>query len=150
MHISIKDIYMNTLGKFAIKMGLVSLLSVLPLAAQVDNGVVFSTAFPFYAGSTKLPAGSYKITQADPNADVLQIRSTEGNTSVYVNFMSTDSTEPFGKTTVSFQQYDGTDYLDRVSIEGETDGAMIDPTKAEVKAAAEAKEGDRFTVTSGQ
>jgi hypothetical protein len=141
---------MNTLGKFVIKMGLVSVLSVLPLAAQVDNGVVFATAFSFYAGGTKLPAGSYKITQPDPNADVLQVRSTEGNSSVYVNFMSTDSTKPFGKTTVTFQQYDGTDYLDRVSIEGETDGVMIDPTKAEVKAAAEAKATDRSTVSSGQ
>jgi hypothetical protein len=52
------EIHMTTLGKFVVRVGLLSLLSVLPLAAQVDDGVGFTTAFPFYAGSTKLPAGS--------------------------------------------------------------------------------------------
>jgi hypothetical protein len=46
-------------------MGLLSLLSVLPLAAQIDNGVNFTTSFPFYAGNARMPAGSYKITQSD-------------------------------------------------------------------------------------
>jgi hypothetical protein len=49
-----RDISMHKLGELVVKKGLLSLLSVLSLAAQVDNGADFTTAFPFYAGSTKL------------------------------------------------------------------------------------------------
>ena len=51
---------MNNYGKLVVKMGLLSLLSVMPLAAQVDNnGVVFTAPLPFYAGNVELPAGSF-------------------------------------------------------------------------------------------
>jgi hypothetical protein len=56
---------MKNLSKLVVGMGLLSLLSVMPLAAQIDNGVDFTTSFPFYAGNAKMPAGSYKITQSD-------------------------------------------------------------------------------------
>ena len=141
---------MNRLGKLVTKVGVLSMLSVLPLAAQVENGVEFTTAFPFYAGGTKLPAGSYKITQPDMNARQLLITSYDGKPSVFVNFIPTESIEPSGKSDVSFHRYGTTDYLDRVSIAGETDGIMIDPTKAEVKAAANANAADASTVSSGQ
>jgi hypothetical protein len=141
---------MNTLGKLVMKVGLLSLLSVLPLAAQDDNVVVFKTAFPFYAGKTELPAGSYRITQLDGVVDVLRIENARGTKSVLVNFTPTQSVEPFEKTAVTFRPYGGTDYLDRVSIEGETDGVMIDATKAEEKAAANANVADASAVSSGQ
>ena len=47
---------MNNFGKVLLNMGLLSLLSVMPLAAQIDNGVDFTASFPFYAGDVKLPA----------------------------------------------------------------------------------------------
>ena len=43
--------------------------SALPVLAQIDNGMTFTTAFPFYAGNTKMPAGSYRIAQTDINTD---------------------------------------------------------------------------------
>ena len=46
---------MDNIGKVLLKMGLLSLLSVMPLAAQIDNGVDFTASFPFYAGDVKLP-----------------------------------------------------------------------------------------------
>jgi hypothetical protein len=146
----IKDLYMKTLGKLAISMGFLSLLSVLPIAAQVNNGVAFTTASPFYVGGTKLPAGSYKITQPDMSIDLLRIESTVGTNSVFVNYIPTESSEPFGKSDVTFRLYGGTAYLDRVSIAGDTDGVMIDPTKPEEKAAANANVADRSSVSSGQ
>src|ERR1700689_2291054 len=42
--------FMNNLGKLITKIGLISLLSVLPLTAQVGNGVKFTAPFPFYVG----------------------------------------------------------------------------------------------------
>jgi hypothetical protein len=41
---------MNNVGTVLIKMGLLSLLSVMPLAAQIDNGVDFTASFPFFCG----------------------------------------------------------------------------------------------------
>jgi hypothetical protein len=142
--------YKTKLGKLVVRIGLLSLLSALPLAAQVGDGVDFTTAFAFYAGSTKLPAGLYKITQPDTNVDILRVTSADGTKSAFVNFIRTESVMPYGRSLVTFHQYGGTDYLDRVRMEGETDGEMLDPTKAEVKAAANANVADRSTISSGQ
>ena len=55
---------MHKFGKIVMTMGMLSLLSVMPLAAQVASSavssVVFTAPFPFYAGTVKLPAGSYR------------------------------------------------------------------------------------------
>jgi hypothetical protein len=141
---------MTTLGKFVVRVGLLSLLSVLPLAAQVDDGVGFTTAFPFYAGSVKLPAGSYKIMQPDLTPAVLQIESTDGKTAAFMRFTPTESLQPHGKSAVTFLQYGNTDYLDRVWLAGETDGVRVDPAKPEVKAAANANVFDPSGVSGGQ
>src|SRR6267378_545986 len=70
------------------------LLSVMPLAAQIADGVDFTTSFPFYAGNAKMPAGSYKITQSDMDANILQIRSNDGVHSALVEFIPTRSAQP--------------------------------------------------------
>ncbi len=80
---------MNSAGKLVVKMGLPSLLSVMPLAAQIDNGVDFTTSFPFYAGDTKLVAGQYNVAQPGANADLLLVESTNGAHSVFVDFVLT-------------------------------------------------------------
>jgi hypothetical protein len=146
----IKEIYMTTLGKLVMRVGLLSLLSALPLAAQVDNGVDFTTVFPFYAGSTKLPAGSYKVTQPDLNTKILLIKSSDGSHSVFVDCTPTESVEPHGKSDVTFHKYGDTDYLDRVSIGGETEGVMLEPSNTEMKAAANASLAHRSVVSNRQ
>src|ERR1700712_5466385 len=82
---------MKNVSKLVVRMGLLSLLSVMPLAAQIANGVDFTTSFPFYAGNAKMPAGSYKITQSDMDESVLQIQSTDGLHSALVEFIPTQS-----------------------------------------------------------
>jgi hypothetical protein len=141
---------MTTLGKFVVRLGLLSLVSVLPLAAQVDEGVGFATAFPFYAGSTKLPAGSYKITQPEMNSAVLEIESTDGRTAAFIRFMPTETLKPHGKSAVTFRRYGGADYLDRVWLAGETDGVRLVPTRTEAKAATNANVADGSAVSGGQ
>lgn len=127
---------MNNFGKFVAKMGFLSLLAVMPLAAQIDTAVAFKTAFPFYVGTMEMPAGSYRITQPDMNAYVLQVESTDGRHAGFVDFTPTLSAQPHPQSDVSFQKYGDTDYLSRVSIAGENDGIKVDPTKAETRAAA--------------
>ena len=129
---------MNSLGNLVVRMGLLSLLSVMPLAAQIDNGVNFTTSFPFYAGNAKMPAGSYKITQSDMDESILQIQSNDGLHSALVEFIPTHSAQPHPHSDVTFHKYGDTEYLNRVWVEGQEYGMKVDPTKAETKSAANA------------
>jgi len=49
---------MNRIRKSFIKIGLLSLLSAMPLAAQMDNGVNFSTSFPPFVENCQLGPGT--------------------------------------------------------------------------------------------
>jgi hypothetical protein len=127
---------MKKLSKLVVGMGLLSLLSVLPLAAQILDGVDFTTSFPFYAGNAKLPAGSYKITQSDMDESILQIQSKDGAHSALVEFIPTHSAQSHPHSDVTFHKYGDTEYLNRIWVEGQRYGMKVDPTKAETKAAA--------------
>jgi hypothetical protein len=127
---------MKNFGKVVLKMGLLSLLSVMPLAAQIVNGVDFTTSFPFYAGNAKMPAGSYKITQPDMDESFLQIESIDGAHSAFIDFIPTQSGQPHPHSDVTFHKYGDTEYLNRIWVEGQEYGMKVDPTKAETKAAA--------------
>ena len=50
------------LGKVVASIGLLFLFSVMALSAQMDNGVKFTTTFPFYVGDAEMPAGTYIIS----------------------------------------------------------------------------------------
>ena len=140
---------MNNVKNVLVKMGLLSLLSVMPLAAQMmDNGVTFTAPSPFYAGDVKLPAGNYRVVQPNPDADVLQIENRDDLGSVFVDFEPTESTQPHRNSAVTFEKYGDTDYLDRVWIEGQEYGIKVDPGRVET--AAEANATPRATTAGGQ
>ena len=125
---------MHKFGKLVVTMGTLSLLSVMPLAAQVDNGVVFTATFTFYAGNVKLPAGSYIITEPNASAKIVLIRNIAGTKGEFINFIPTSSLDPQKETDVTFQKYGDTGYLQTLSVKGETDGIEFPRTKAEAKA----------------
>jgi hypothetical protein len=125
---------MDKCGKLVVTMGMLSLLSVMPLAAQVDNGVVFTAPFPFYAGNVKWPAGSYIITKPDANDKIALIRNIARTKGEFLSFIPTTSLHPQKETDVTFQKYGDTGYLQTLSVEGETDGIEFPRTKAEAKA----------------
>jgi hypothetical protein len=129
---------MHKFGKIVGTMGMLSLLSVMPLAAQVANSlvysVVFTAPFPFYAGNVKLPAGSYRITEPIANANVVLIRNIAGTKGELIYFTPTSSLDPQKKNDVIFQKHGDTGYLQALSLEGETDGIEFPRTKAEAKA----------------
>jgi hypothetical protein len=129
---------MKKVSKLVARMGLLFLLSVMPLAAQIVNGVDFTTSFPFYAGNAELPAGSYKITHPDMNTSILQIQSNDGVNSAFVDIIPTHSAQPHSHSDVTFHRYGDTEYLNRIWIEGQEYGMKVDPTKAETNAAANA------------
>jgi hypothetical protein len=129
---------MKSFCKIALATTVLVLGSAFPAMSQIDNGVDFTTSFPFYAGNAKMPAGSYKITQTDVNANELLIQSVDGKYSAFLGFFPTRSDQPHKQSDVTFQKYGSVDYLDRIWVEGQRYGMKVDPTNAEKKAAANA------------
>lgn len=108
-----------------------------PAIAQLDTGgLAFTTSFPFYAQNTKLPAGSYKITQTDVDANMLLIESTDGKYSAFVDFIRTHAEQPHKQSDVTFHKYGSVDYLNRIWVEGQRFGMRLEVTKVEKKVAA--------------
>jgi hypothetical protein len=127
---------MNNLAKIISKIGLISLLSVLPLAAQVGNGVKFTTPFPFMVGDTKMPSGSYSLTQPDDlNFQIAIIRSEDGKHNAAFGVNPTEDARTPNKSKVVFQKYGDNLYLNKVIVEGYETGMVALKTKAEKKAA---------------
>jgi hypothetical protein len=137
---------MSSLGKFVAKMGLLSALSVMPLAAQIDNGVVFTAPFSFYAGNVELPAGSYKVTHLDMTTKMVLVRNIASMNGVVVNVTVKSSVNPFKETDVTFDKYGDTGYLRGVSVARETDGLEFGRSNAETKAAATATKAENTKV----
>ena len=129
---------MHKFGKIVGTMGMLSLLSVMPLAAQVANSpvssVVVTAPFPFYAGNVKLPAGSYRITEPIENANIVLIRNIASTKGEFIYFTPTSSFDPQKENDVTFQKHGDTGYLQALSLAGETDGMEFPRTKAEAKA----------------
>ena len=129
-------IIMNNLPKLITKIGLISLLSVLPLAAQVGNGVKFTTPFPFYVGDKMMPSGSYTLTQPDDlNFQVAIIRGEDGKHNAAFGVNPTDYPQTPNSSKVVFQKYGDHLYLNKVIVQGYETGMVALKTKAEKKAA---------------
>jgi hypothetical protein len=140
---------MHKFGKLVMTMGTLSLLSVMPLAAEIDNSdfssVVFTAPFPFYAGNVKLPAGSYRMTEPLEYANVVLLENVAGTKGEFISFIPTRSVDPQKQTDVTFQKYGDTGYLQTLSVVGETNGREFPRAKAEKKAETEAENTNQNT-----
>jgi hypothetical protein len=130
---------MKNLLKVAAASGLLCLLSIMPAVAQIVNAVEFTTAFPFYAANTKMPAGSYRITPSSYNSQLLLIESTTGTHSAFIEYLPTQAESGHATTDVSFKKYGTAEFLNRIWVGGQTFGMQIEPTKVEAKLAAGAQ-----------
>jgi hypothetical protein len=108
---------------------------VAPLYAQVDLGVQFTTTFPFYAGSTLFPAGTYLVTQPDSSVGVLRIAGPNTTQSAFINFIPTQSLDPAVAGKAVFNQYGNRDFLHSLTVAGELFGEQFSPGKKERQAA---------------
>jgi hypothetical protein len=129
---------LKSFSKTALSTTVLSLLSAMPLIAQIDNGMNFTTSFAFYASNVRMPAGSYKITPTDIDDSELLIESQDGKYSAFVDFVPTQSDLPHAQSDVTFRKYGNAEYLSRIWVEGQQFGMKLEPTKAEKKAAASA------------
>ena len=100
--------------------GLVALVSSLPAAAQNTwNGdqlnVSFKAPMAFYAGDTKMPAGSYHITQG-VGPGMLLIKADKGKLEAILPYDAIESPKPIQNIDVSFNKYGNDEYLNTVAF----------------------------------
>jgi hypothetical protein len=126
---------MNTLKKRIVLMGLLSMLCAIPSMAQISNRVTFDAPSAFYAGNAKLPAGSYTVTQPNPDNNLLLIEDASGSHAVFVEYVDSSSNTPHAQTDVTFNKYDDADVLSAIWVEGENSEMQILPSKVEQNAA---------------
>jgi len=127
---------MKNLLKVAGASGLLCLLSMMPARAQITNAVNFTTTFPFYAGNTKMPAGSYKITASNLDEAMLLISDARGVHSAFLDFTPTDTASAHAASDVTFKKYGNVDFLSRCWVRGQKFGMLMEPSKYEKKLAA--------------
>jgi hypothetical protein len=142
---------MKTFMKLIVPMSMLFLFAAIPSMAQIDTRVIFQAPFAFYAGNAKLPAGSYTVSQQDDNLELLLIEDANGSHSVFVEYEPSPSDTPASKTEVTFNKYGTTDFLKRISLQGQKYGIQILRSKAERNAAKTASaETHALTAKNGR
>jgi hypothetical protein len=139
---------MSNLGKLVTRIGLLSLFSVMPLAAQMDTTLKFTAPFPFYVGNTRMPSGSYIITQpTDSDLGVVFFSSIDRSKHAAIVVIPTQSTEAPKQSKVIFEKYGDNLYFNRVLVDGSVTGVLAEPTKTEKKAEQHASVAEQYSVT---
>jgi hypothetical protein len=122
---------MNILKKLIVSMGLLSTLCAIPAIAQIANSVTFDAPSAFYAGNAKMPAGSYRLTQPDPDNNLLLLETADGSHSVFVEYEIGSSETRHTQTDITFNKYGNLDFLSAIWIEGRKSEMQIQPSKFE-------------------
>ncbi|HXB23073.1 MAG TPA: hypothetical protein VNV88_16910 [Candidatus Solibacter sp.] len=132
---------MKAFQKLTVLISMIFLVSAIPAVAQIDSMMSFETPFAFYAGDTKMPAGSYTVSQPDDDAQVLLIKSADGAHSAVIEYVPAESEIAATRSEITFNQYGTTDFLNHISLQGERFGMRIPASKAEQDAAESASAG---------
>jgi hypothetical protein len=142
---------MKTLQKLTLLTSMLVLFTVIPAVAQLNNALKFEAPFPFYAGNAELPGGTYIVTQADANGDLLKIQSADGTHSIIVGYLPAHSETRASSGEITFNRYGQTEFLNLISLQGQHFQMQIPPSQAEQNAAkAAAAEKHTLSATKGQ
>jgi hypothetical protein len=125
---------MKTIKTLTMLTTMLFVLSAIPAVAQIENMVTFDAPFAFYAGNARMPAGSYRVTQPDGNAQLLLIESADGSHSAFVDYVPSAS-RPAASSAITFNKYGKTDFLSNISVEGQENQMQLLATHAELNAA---------------
>jgi hypothetical protein len=112
---------------------LILLGSIVPVMAgvQIAHRVTFTTTFPFTAGNTKFPAGSYSIRPLDDDSEIMEISSADGKISALFETMTAELPKTPSKGEVLFKKYGDSYVLSEIYEAGSKLGAMTVKTHAE-------------------
>ncbi|PYX87010.1 MAG: hypothetical protein DMG68_13275 [Acidobacteria bacterium] len=126
---------MDTLKKLIVLMALLSVVCAIPSMAQITNRVAFDAPSEFYAGNTKMPAGSYTVSQPNADENLLLIEDAGGSHSVFVEYVVASSDTVHTRSDVTFNKYGNVDFLSAIWVQGRRSEMQIVPSKVEQNAA---------------
>jgi hypothetical protein len=123
----------NGISTLVVVVGM-TLLSGFPALAQ--NKYAFKVPTSFYAGNTKMPAGTYTLTRMEDDQSLFTLQNSSGSHSVILESRQSSKTSTKGNE-ILFNRYNNTDYLEAVET---NTGNSIDilPSAAERLAAKKA------------
>ena len=110
--------------------GILMLAGVQNAGAQItENGVKFTTSFPFTVGNTTVPAGSYTIRPDDDDPGIFELSGA--HTSVLFNTENVQARKTPSKSEVVFQRYGDGYVLKDIWVEGSDTGAETTAAEGE-------------------
>src|SRR5271170_2441297 len=102
---------MKKISMFAFAVGIIALMNCLPAMAQLK--VTFNMSSSFYAGSAKLPSGTYTLRQMQDDPSFFSLQNSAGTHTVLLEGRQSTKTTT-GNPVILFNTYDGVDYLEGV------------------------------------
>jgi hypothetical protein len=105
----------------ALVAGIIVLVGMRTVSAQIEYPVEFTTAFPFTVGYATVPAGTYTIRRDDDNPELLELSG--GRVGVFFETNNAAATAPVAKSEVVFTRYGDTYVLKSVWVDGSNTGA---------------------------
>jgi hypothetical protein len=127
---------MKNLLKVVGASGLLCLVFAMSASAQIVDALTFTTTFAFYAGNTKMPAGSYKITASNLDEAMLLIEDARGAHSAFLDFTPTQAASAHASSDVTFKKYGNVDFLTSCWVRAQKFGMQMEPSKYQKKLAA--------------
>ena len=91
------------------------------LRASAQTSFNFQMSSSFYAGSAKMPAGTYTLRQSDEDANTFTLRNSAGTHTVILEGRQSSKASK-GKPEILFNRYGTTDYLE--GVETSTGGSI--------------------------
>ena len=109
--------------KMGVLVGLTGMMMLIGgLRASAQTSFNFQMSSSFYAGSAKMPAGTYTLRQSDEDANTFTLRNSAGTHTVILEGRQSSKASK-GKPEILFNRYGTTDYLEGVET---STGSSID------------------------
>jgi hypothetical protein len=111
---------MKKISMFAFAVAITALMNCLPAMAQLK--ITFTMSSSFYAGSAKLPSGTYTLRQMQDDTNAFSLQNSAGTHTVLLEGRPSTKTTT-GSPVILFNKYDGVDYLEGVET---ANGTSVD------------------------
>jgi hypothetical protein len=131
------------LKTMAVILGLVIFAGADVTRAQIIGRLKSQIPFSFYVRDKLMPAGAYTVTELNPGAGLMEIRSDDGKSAAMFLTIEEQEKDASMPSELIFHRYGEEIFLSQIVEQGEIDGAEVPKSKMEKrleKAAARDKE----------
>jgi len=131
------------LKTMAVILALVAVAGASVAQAQIMGRLKSEIPFSFYVRNKLMPAGAYTITELNPGAGLMEIRSDDGKSTALFLTIGKQEKDASMPSELIFNKYGDSLFLSQIVEQGEIDGAEVLKSKMEKrleKAAARDKD----------